>query len=227
MFPSGVSLTLAGLGESGTLDHLHDEIVPAYVEQSAYARMIQRGDRPSLPLEMLAEFLFRDLMATVIATAEPQTGADIGETSIVDRNSHAGTSTTSRRFVLEAPTRSFWLEIDEILIPLALAPTRPRDERLGSPLRLGIARVRTKGSGSLFQRLPHPLRDCGGHLIEGETHRALEAVGPGDQHAHAVAERIGSYRRFVRCRDVPAASDHRRHPIRTPAPPRWHFYAAR
>src|ERR1700730_12478575 len=43
----------------------------------------------------------------------------IGDTSIVDRNSHVGTSTTSRRFVLEAPTRMFPYEIDEIIEMLA------------------------------------------------------------------------------------------------------------
>jgi hypothetical protein len=53
------------------------------------------------------------------------------------------------------------------------------------------------------------LRDFGGHLVKGEGHRALEAVRPGDQHPHALAERIDGYPRFVQYRSVLVASDHR------------------
>ena len=60
---------------------------------------------------------------------------------MVDRNSHAEISTTARRFVLEAPTRSFWHEIDEINEIVAHPGVRAPTSGFGALLRARRART--------------------------------------------------------------------------------------
>ena len=75
--------------------------------------------------------------------------------SIVDRNGHAGTSTTSRRFVLEPPTWVFPYEIDEIIEMLAHPAFR---RHYGRDPRGVSATLPDRNSTSRRQSLPRPQR---------------------------------------------------------------------
>jgi len=65
---------------------------------------------------------------------------------------------------------------ESALTPRGSRASAPRDGR--GEAREGARSPRRRRS--LVQRLPDPLRDCGGHLVQGEGHRALKAIRPGD-----------------------------------------------
>jgi hypothetical protein len=100
----------------------------------------------------------------------------------VDRNSHAGASTTSRRFVLEAPTRSFWHEIDEIneivAYPGVRAP-KVSAPSCGHAVRARRARGSGRARAWLMESAVHERAECPGEVrAYGLRRRETEQAFP-------------------------------------------------